>query len=26
MISVHNSLPTQMILRWGSAEQKVRFL
>jgi alkylation response protein AidB-like acyl-CoA dehydrogenase len=26
MISVHNSLPTQMILRWGSAEQKERFL
>ncbi len=26
MMSVHNSLPTQMILRWGSAEQKERFL
>jgi alkylation response protein AidB-like acyl-CoA dehydrogenase len=26
MISVHNSLPTQMILKWGSAEQKERFL
>ncbi len=26
MMSVHNSLPTQMILRWGSAEQKQRFL
>ena len=26
MMSVHNSLPTQMILRWGSAEQKKRFL
>src|ERR1043166_2836949 len=26
MISVHNSLPTQMILRWGSDEQKERFL
>src|SRR5437762_116649 len=26
MISVHNSLPTQMILRWGSEEQKNRFL
>ena len=26
MLSVHNSLPTQMILRWGSAEQKERFL
>ena len=25
-ISVHNSLPTQMILRWGTAEQKERFL
>src|SRR5687768_4945011 len=22
MLSVHNSLPTQMILRWGSPEQK----
>src|SRR5690349_12709087 len=26
MMSVHNSLPTQMILRWGSEEQKERFL
>ena len=26
MLSVHNSLPTQMILRWGSEEQKNRFL
>src|SRR4051794_28660224 len=26
MMSVHNSLPTQMILRWGSEEQKRRFL
>src|ERR1043166_6534174 len=26
MISVHNSLPTQMILRWGTEEQKSRFL
>jgi alkylation response protein AidB-like acyl-CoA dehydrogenase len=26
MLSVHNSLPTQMILRWGSTEQKTRFL
>jgi alkylation response protein AidB-like acyl-CoA dehydrogenase len=26
MISVHNSLPTQMILRWGTEEQKERFL
>src|SRR5437867_2033788 len=25
-ISVHNSLPTQMILRWGTEEQKQRFL
>jgi alkylation response protein AidB-like acyl-CoA dehydrogenase len=25
-VSVHNSLPTQMILRWGTAEQKERFL
>jgi alkylation response protein AidB-like acyl-CoA dehydrogenase len=25
-LSVHNSLPTQMILRWGSEEQKERFL
>ena len=26
MISVHNSLPTQMILRWGTEQQKRRFL
>ena len=26
LMSVHNSLPTQMILRWGSEEQKHRFL
>src|SRR5215208_2129163 len=26
MVSVHNSLPTQMILRWGTPEQKERFL
>ena len=26
MMSVHNSLPTQMILRWGNQEQKNRFL
>ncbi|MFN2564774.1 MAG: acyl-CoA dehydrogenase [Gemmatimonadaceae bacterium] len=26
MISVHNSLPAQMILRWGTDEQKERFL
>jgi alkylation response protein AidB-like acyl-CoA dehydrogenase len=26
MMSVHNSLPTQMILRWGDAQQKERFL
>ncbi len=26
MMSVHNSLPTQMILRWGTAEQKERYL
>src|SRR5438094_543149 len=26
MMSVHNSLPTQMILRWGSEEQRIRFL
>jgi alkylation response protein AidB-like acyl-CoA dehydrogenase len=26
MMSVHNSLPTQMLLRWGSDEQKARFL
>ena len=25
-LSVHNSLPTQMILRWGSEDQKERFL
>lgn len=25
-MSVHNSLPTQMLLRWGSEEQKARFL
>ena len=25
-MSVHNSLPTQMILRWGTEEQKRRFL
>src|SRR5215212_3492495 len=25
-LSVHNSLPTQMILKWGSEEQKSRFL
>ena len=25
-MSVHNSLPTQMILRWGTDEQKERFL
>jgi len=25
-MSVHNSLPTQMLLRWGSDEQKQRFL
>jgi alkylation response protein AidB-like acyl-CoA dehydrogenase len=25
-ISVHNSLPTQMILRWGTDEQRERFL
>jgi alkylation response protein AidB-like acyl-CoA dehydrogenase len=25
-MSVHNSLPTQMLLKWGSAEQKARFL
>ena len=25
MVSVHNSLPTQMILRWGSEEQKSVF-
>ena len=26
LMSVHNSLPTQMILRWGSEDQKQRFL
>ena len=26
LMSVHNSLPTQMILRWGSEAQKQRFL
>ena len=26
LMSVHNSLPTQMILRWGSEAQKERFL
>src|SRR5687768_14208598 len=26
LMSVHNSLPTQMILRWGSAAQKTRYL
>lgn len=26
MMSVHNSLPTQMLLRWGSREQQARFL
>jgi alkylation response protein AidB-like acyl-CoA dehydrogenase len=26
MVSVHNSLPTQMILRWGTDEQKDRYL
>jgi alkylation response protein AidB-like acyl-CoA dehydrogenase len=26
LMSVHNSLPTQMLLRWGSAEQKDRYL
>jgi alkylation response protein AidB-like acyl-CoA dehydrogenase len=26
LMSVHNSLPTQMILRWGNDEQKQRFL
>jgi alkylation response protein AidB-like acyl-CoA dehydrogenase len=25
-MSVHNSLPTQMLLKWGTAEQKTRFL
>jgi alkylation response protein AidB-like acyl-CoA dehydrogenase len=26
MVSVHNSLPTQMIKRWGNEEQKERYL
>ena len=26
MVSVHNSLPAQMVLRWGSDEQRERFL
>jgi alkylation response protein AidB-like acyl-CoA dehydrogenase len=26
MLSVHNSLPTQMLLKWGTQEQKERFL
>ena len=26
LMSVHNSLPTQMLLRWGTEEQKRRFL
>jgi alkylation response protein AidB-like acyl-CoA dehydrogenase len=26
LMSVHNSLPTQMLLRWGSDDQKQRFL
>ena len=26
LMSVHNSLPTQMLLRWGSADQKSRYL
>ena len=26
LMSVHNSLPTQMLMRWGSEEQKRRFL
>ena len=26
MVSVHNSLPTQMLRRWGTEEQKERFL
>ena len=26
LMSVHNSLPTQMLMRWGSDEQKERFL
>ncbi len=26
MLSVHNSLPTQMLLRWGTEDQKERYL
>jgi len=26
LMSVHNSLPTQMLMRWGTEEQKQRFL
>ena len=26
LMSVHNSLPTQMILRWGNAQQKEKYL
>src|SRR4051812_3062968 len=26
MLSVHNSLPTQMLLRWGTHDQKERYL
>ena len=26
MLSVHNSLPTQMLLKWGSEDQKERYL
>jgi alkylation response protein AidB-like acyl-CoA dehydrogenase len=26
LVSVHNSLPTQMLMRWGTSEQKERFL
>jgi len=26
LMSVHNSLPTQMLMRWGSEEQKERYL
>jgi alkylation response protein AidB-like acyl-CoA dehydrogenase len=26
MMSVHNSLPTQMLLRWGTEDQKTRYL
>src|SRR5689334_11006848 len=26
MLSVHNSLPTQMLLKWGTEDQKERFL